>query len=135
MDDISNLKEFDYLILGCPTWNVGELQDDWELELPNLENVDFSGKRVALFGAGDQAHYSDNFQDALGILGRKLRERGATLVGFTSTEGYDYDESVGVENDMFMGLAIDEVNQSDLTGERIEAWVKQLVREFELTPA
>ncbi|MEL7342706.1 MAG: flavodoxin domain-containing protein, partial [Bacteroidota bacterium] len=42
LDDISTLKEFDYLILGCPTWNVGELQDDWELELPNLENVDFS---------------------------------------------------------------------------------------------
>ena len=130
--DLTKLLAYDYLILGAPTWNVGQLQDDWEIALPGLQKLDFIGKKIALFGIGDQFGYPDNFLDAIGILGRALRSRGATLVGFTGTEGYEFAESLGVENGQFMGLGIDEIHQSDMTPERIEAWVAQLIKEFEL---
>ncbi|MEO0597853.1 MAG: flavodoxin FldA, partial [Chloroflexota bacterium] len=79
-------------------------------------------------------NYNENFQDALGILGRELRVRGAKLVGFTSTEGYNFDQSISIEDNQFMGLALDEDNQSDMTDQRIKAWVQQLIQEFDLTP-
>ena len=92
----------------------------------------FSGKFVGLFGAGDQVGYEESFQDALGILGRKLRMRGAKLIGFTSTAGYDYSRSEGVEGARFMGLALDFDNQADLNALRIAAWVGQIATEMNL---
>lgn len=133
--DLNDLLAYDYLILGVPTWNVGQLQDDWDIIFPDLSKLDFTGKQIALFGIGDQYGYPDNFLDALGILGKQLRDCGATLVGFTSTENYEFAESVGVEGDKFMGLGIDEIHQDDLTPDRIDAWVAQLIQEFALQPA
>ena len=72
---------YDVVIIGCPTWNVGELQEDWEDKLPELEGVDFSGRKVALFGCGDSIGYPDTFQDAMGIIWNKLEARGGALVG------------------------------------------------------
>ena len=130
--DLSDLLTYDYLILGVPTWNIGQLQDDWEIATPQLEKLDFVGKKVALFGAGDQYGYADNFLDAIGILGKNVRSRGATLVGFQTTDTYEFASSLAHENDMFIGLGIDEIHQSHLTSERIESWVKQIIEEFEL---
>lgn len=130
--DLKNLLAYDYLILGAPTWNIGQLQDDWEIALPQLEKLDFLGKKAALFGIGDQYGYPDNFLDAIGILGRELRSRGATLVGFWDTDSYEFAESLAIENGQFMGLGIDEIHQSKLTQERIEAWVAQIIKEFAL---
>ncbi|RMF69726.1 MAG: flavodoxin FldA, partial [Cyanobacteria bacterium J069] len=48
------------------------------------------------------------------------------------TDGYDFNESKAVRDGKFVGLAIDEDNQSDLTTERIQSWVAQLKREFDL---
>ena len=50
----ADLADYDYLIIGCPTWNIGDLQDDWDAILDDLDDVDFSGKTVAYFGTGDQ---------------------------------------------------------------------------------
>jgi flavodoxin I len=133
VDELTDLLEYDYLIIGCPTWDIGELQEDWDVKSPQISDLDMSGKLVAIFGSGDQEGYPDNFQDAIGILGKKFRECGATLVGFTSIDGYDFDESAGVENDKFMGLSIDEINQDSLTSERVQAWVTQIISEFDLT--
>jgi flavodoxin I len=68
----------------------------------------------------------------MGLIAEPLLACGAVLVGFTSIDGYTFDESKGVENDQFIGLSLDEDNQSDLTEERIEAWVDQLKVEFGL---
>ncbi|MEM7344722.1 MAG: flavodoxin [Chloroflexota bacterium] len=125
--DLSLLTTFNTLIIGVPTWNIGELQDDWLDVYPDLDVLDFSGKRIALFGIGDQHNYSDNFQDALGILGYKFRACGAELIGFTSIDGYDFEASQGIENGQFMGLAIDDLNQPDLNELRIINWVAQLI--------
>ncbi len=130
--DDSDFADYQYLIIGCPTWNIGELQSDWEGYFPELDDIDFSGKKVAYFGTGDQIGYSDNFQDAMGILEEKISELGGTTVGYCSTDGYDFNESKALRNGKFVGLAVDEDNQSDLTDERVKAWVAQLKREFGL---
>jgi flavodoxin I len=126
----SDFEGYDFLIIGCPTWNIGELQSDWEGLFPELDDVDFSGKKVAYFGCGDQIGYSDNFVDAIGILEEKITERGGKTFGYWSTDGYEFDESKAVRNGKFVGLAIDDTNQSELTEQRLQKWVSSLRSEF-----
>ena len=128
--DLADFDSYSNIIIGCPTWNVGELQADWEGLYDELDDIDFNGKKVAYFGAGDQIGYADNFQDAIGILEEKISELGGTTVGYWSTEGYDFGESKALKNGKFVGLALDEDNQSELTDKRINTWVTQLKREF-----
>ncbi len=132
LDDLSQLGEHNKIIIGCPTWNVGELQSDWDMLFEKLDDVDLKGKQVAMFGTGDQMGYAFNFQDALGIIGEKVEEQGGQLVGFWPTDEYEFDESLAVRNGHFMGLALDDDNESDLTEERVQTWVKQLIKEFNL---
>jgi flavodoxin I len=128
--DGSDFDDYEYIIIGCPTWNIGELQSDWEGLYQELDDVDFSGKTIAYFGTGDQIGYADNFQDAMGILEEKISALGAKTVGYTSTDGYDFNDSKAVQNGKFVGLALDEDNQADLTDKRIKAWVTQLKSEL-----
>lgn len=128
--ELSDFDDYSNLIIGCPTWNIGELQSDWEGLYNELDDVNFSGKQVAYFGTGDQVGYADNFQDAMGILEEKISELGGTTVGYWSTEGYEFTESKAVRDGKFVGLAIDEDNQSDLTDKRINDWVTQLKQAF-----
>lgn len=129
---LEKMLDYDHLIIGCPTWNVGQLQEDWDVVYSEIEELDLSGKKIAIFGLGDQYDYPDNFCDAIGILGRKFREQSAELVGFTSTDGYEFSYSLGVEDGLFMGLALDEMNESERTPERVTDWIWQLVDEFDL---
>merc|ERR1711924_222815 len=55
------------------------------------------GKKVAIFGVGDQAGYSDNFCDAMDELSSCFKAQGAEIVGSWSTDGYDYEESKSVD--------------------------------------
>ncbi|MBD2165565.1 flavodoxin FldA [Calothrix membranacea FACHB-236] len=130
--DTADFDEYQYLIVGCPTWNIGELQSDWEGFFSELDEIDFNGKMVAYFGTGDQMGYADNFQDAIGILEEKISQLGGKTVGYWPNEGYDFNESKALRNGKFVGLAIDEDNQSDLTDERIKTWVSQLKAELGL---
>jgi flavodoxin I len=133
--DAAQFLAFDYLLLGISTWNIGELQDDWAILFPQLEALDFTGKKVALFGIGDQYNYPDNFLDAVGILGETLQKQGAELYGFWSTEHYEFAASKALMGERFMGLGIDNVHQSKLTTPRINQWVAQVIQEFALTAA
>ena len=83
-----------------------------------------------IFGLGDQVDYPDNFVDGIGILADAFKSSGAKLVGFTSTEGYDFNQSKAVIGDQFEGLAIDLENQSDQIVKRIQDWVEMLKKEF-----
>lgn len=130
--DLSDFDEYECLIIGSPTWNIGELQSDWEGVYSDLDEVDFSGKMVAYFGTGDQIGYGDNFHDAMGILEEKIAQQGGKTVGYWPTDGYDFNDSKALRNGKFCGLALDDDNQSDLTDDRIKAWVAQLKKEFGL---
>lgn len=130
--DLDELGEYDCLIIGCPTWNIGELQSDWEGLYDELDALDFSDKKVAYFGVGDQIGYADNFQDAMGMLEEKISQLGGATVGYWPTDGYEFEESKAVRDGKFVGLALDEDNQSEMTEERVQAWTSQLKSTFGL---
>ena len=126
----SDFSDYEYLIIGCPTWDIGELQSDWDGFFEELDNIDFSGKKVAYFGTGDQMGYAENFQDAMGILEEKISSLGGKTVGYWSTDGYEHEASKADKGGKFVGLALDDDNQSELTEPRIKEWVDQLKTEF-----
>lgn len=128
--DIEDLGNYECVIIGCPTWNIGELQSDWDAVYDELDDLDFSDKKVAYFGAGDQVGYSDNFQDAMGMLEEKIAGLGGQTVGHWPADGYEFDESKALRDGKFVGLALDEDNQPEMTEERVSKWAAQLKAEF-----
>lgn len=120
---------YEVLLLGSSTWGIGDLQDDWEGFLPQLKQVDLSGKRIALFGTGDSSGYSDSFCDAIGTIYSELLDCGCQFCGFVPTDGYTFDESTAVVDGKFVGLPIDEMNEDDETEGRLDSWIAQLKSE------
>ena len=47
--DPKKMLEYEKLIIGCPTWNVGELQDDWDSIFSSYKELDFSGKTAVSY--------------------------------------------------------------------------------------
>ena len=121
---------FDQIIMGVPTWFDGELPNYWDEFVPALEEMDLKGKKIALFGLGDQKGYSENFLDGVGIMAGILEAQDATLIGFTSTEGYEFESSRALRNNQFLGLAIDYENQGSMNKQRVAAWIEELRKEF-----
>ena len=105
------------------------MQDDWERFIDQFENFDFTGKKVALFGLGDQKEYPESFVDGLGTLYCRLPDK-SVIVGEWPVEGYDYYFSLADIDGRFVGLVIDEHNQKNLTPQRIKKWVDQIKKEF-----
>jgi flavodoxin I len=126
----SQLGEYSGLIFGTSTTGYGEIQEDWDSFLAELSKANLSGKKVALFGLGDAATYSETFVDGMGILYDAVQTAGASVIGQIETEGYDYEESVAVRNGKFVGLALDEDNESEKTEARIDAWLESIKDEF-----
>ena len=121
------VKEYDLLILGTSTWGDGELQDDWYDGIKVLKSADLSFKSIALFGCGDSESYCDTFCDGMGILYEELKDSGCSFIGNkVGTDGYSFSSSIAVVNGAFVGLALDEVNESDKTAERIDNWTAEL---------
>ncbi|PSW21048.1 flavodoxin FldA [Photobacterium sanctipauli] len=118
--------DYDFLILGTPTANYGEMQPDWDYFVPEMEDADLNGKKVALFGLGDQVDYPDSFLDAMGDLAELVEQAGGELVGEWPTDGYDFYDSRGVKGGKFVGLALDEDRQPELTDDRIATWLASL---------
>lgn len=123
----ADFENCDLLILGSPTYGDGTLQTDWEENIDKLREANLAGKKVALFGTGDQATYPDSFVDAMGILFDEVTEKGATVVGFTDTAGYDYTGSTAERDGKFVGLALDQDGQSGMTEKRVTAWLAALL--------
>ena len=128
--EAGDLLGYDFLMMGISTWYVGEAQDDWIDIIDDMEGMDFNGVKFAIFGQGDQLGDPDTFQDGMGMIYEKMIAGGGECLGFTSIEGYDFDESRGVIDDKFCGLSLDEDNQGEMTDERVEAWCNQLLAEL-----
>ena len=89
----------DGLIIGAPTWHTGAEEqrsgttwDDWLYD--TLPNLDITGKKIAIFGVGDQQSYGDNYCDAAGELYDLFTAKGAKVFGMTSQEGYDHSKFI-----------------------------------------
>lgn len=134
-DEPLNTSQFySYLIFGIPTWDYGELQEDWEEIWPDLDDLNLSHTTVALFGQGDQEGYPEWFLDAMGFLYHKLKGAGALVVGYWPVEGYQFEGSKALTADKshFVGLALDDETQFDQSQSRIELWCKELKAAFKL---
>lgn len=127
---VDDLLAYEVLILGTPTYGEGELPGtdqnpdapSWGDVVSQLEAADFTGKTVALFGLGDQDGYGMYFVNGMGKLYDLLKGAGATIVGEWSTDGYTFIDSEAIVDDHFVGLAIDNVSQPEMTDERLAAW-------------
>ena len=125
--------DYDNFILGIPTWYDGELQSDWEEYFEEFKTIDFTGKKVAIFGLGDQLGYEEWFCDGIGILAKEILKNGGTVIGYTTKdESYDFETTPKsiIKDDVFYGLCIDEDNQGELTQKRLKNWVEQLKLEY-----
>lgn len=122
--------KYDNYICGVPTWWDGELPNYWDEFLPDLEELKLKGKKFALYGAGDQKGYPENFVDAIGVLGEVLENGGGKLVGFTKNEGFEFEASKALRGDEFCGLPLDFENQARKVKGNIKAWIEQVKKEF-----
>lgn len=127
---VEGFLKYENIIVGVPTWFDGELPIYWDEFVPALEEMDLKGRKIAIYGLGDQKGYAENFNDGAGIFARIVALRGAEIVGFTSTEGYNFENSKAVMDGLFCGLCLDQENQPRLTQKRVIEWVDQLKREF-----
>lgn len=139
--DIHNVKEtplslmsdYDLLILGISTWDFGEIQEDWNELWDQIDGVPLNGKSVALFGLGDQEGYGEWYLDAMGLLHDEIKKTGANIIGYWSVEGYTFEASKALTEDgtQFVGLALDEDSQYELSDERIATWIEQVLTEYQ----
>jgi len=136
LDEISDLdfEKYDLFIVGGSTagadvWEKAHGRNLWFEFFSKVEKADLKDKPVAIFGLGDQVLYPDHFVDGMKNIRDEFAIAGAKLIGRWPVEGYDFTGSDSVEEGMFLGLALDEDQQPDLTDERIEKWVKQIKQE------
>lgn len=120
------VNEYEVLLLGTSTWGSGELQDDWYDALNSVKAADLAGKTVAIFGCGDCESYGDTFCGAMGVIYDELKDSGCTFVGQVDTDGYSFEASDAVVDGKFVGLALDDVNESDKTETRIDSWLESI---------
>ncbi|GAB4278914.1 MAG: flavodoxin [Marinilabiliales bacterium] len=143
--DIYNLKEvnpeilpdYDLLIIGGSTVGADNWQDAYKGDLwgpfhskMKDNNITLEKTKVAFFGLGDQILYPDDFVNDMKILYDYFTDLKGVPIGKWSQESYDHTDSNSIIDDQFLGLALDEHNQPELTGERIDKWIKQIFKEL-----
>jgi len=133
--DEETLRPYSNIIFGGPTvgthtWADPTQKNDWDLFLTRLYKMNLEGKSCAVFGLGDQVSYSFKFVDDIGVIADQVLRAGGRLVGMVGPEGYAFDESKAFRNGKFLGLPLDEDNEPELTQERVNHWVAQLLTEF-----
>ena len=128
--DPVDLGDYDLLVLGSSTHGNGELEEDWFDFVAAAEVLDLKGKKVALFGCGDET-MADTFCDAVGILYDKLKNTGAEFIGEYPADVYSFKHSAASHDGTMRGLTIDDVNHADLTDARVKAWAEQVKKQAE----
>ena len=51
------------------------------------------------------------------------------MIGHVSVEQYIFDDSKSIVDGMFCGLALDEDNESEKTGKRLQSWARLIMQE------
>ena len=61
-----------------------------------------------------------------------LSGKAVKFVGYWPTDGYEFTspKPVIADGQLFVGLALDETNQYDLSDERIQSWCEQILGEM-----
>lgn len=85
----SELQDYDGIIVGAYTWGDGELPDEFLDFYEELDSLDLSGKKAAVFGSGDTSY--PIYCGAVDIIEAKLKELGAEIV--CECIKFEYDPS------------------------------------------
>ena len=125
-----DLGPYELLVFGTSTWGLGGLQHDWDAFIWELRRADLTGKTAAVFALGDQVVWSETFVNSMAQVHDAAAARGAAMVGSWPTEGYAFDRSESVRDGRFVGLALDRMNQRELSPERVRRWVGQVLGEW-----
>jgi len=130
-----DLARYDNIIfgiatLGSETWQSEEIKSGWFSFVNKLAATDMKGKKVAIFGLGDQVRYPNHFVDAMGDVFELLQLQGVDTIGKVDTEGYEFTDSKAVVGNLFVGLPVDEDFESEKTNHRIADWVKRILPSF-----
>ena len=121
-----DIAAYDRIAFGCPAMGDEVLEEsDFEPFFSDVEGT-LNGKTIALFGCGDAESYCDTFCDGMGIIYEDIKDSGCTIVGKVSAKDYSFSSSIAVIDGMFVGLALDDINESDKTEERIDTWVSDI---------
>jgi flavodoxin I len=72
------LQEYDGILLGAYTWGDGDLPDEFLDFYDNMDGLNLSGKKAAVFGSCDSSYPA--YGAAVDILIGKLKELGAEVV-------------------------------------------------------
>ncbi len=133
--DISELCNYDTFLVGGSTvgadnWTDAYSGEQWgpfHNKVKETKPDLFKGKKVALFGLGDQILYPHDYVNDMKLLFDRFIELHADLTGLYIDNNYDFIESDAFINGMFIGLALDQKNQDNLTDGRISKWLDSLL--------
>ena len=124
---VREIHRKEYPLRSRRSTRIKELaEEDWYDAIKTIKTADLNGKIVALFGCGDSESYCDTFCDGMGVIYDQLKNSGCTFVGAVSADGYSYSSSIAIIDGKFVGLALDDVNESGKTEERINSWVEEI---------
>jgi flavodoxin I len=76
--DAAELQNYDGILLGTYTWGDGDLPDEYLDFYEEMNTLNLTGKRAAVFGSCDSSY--DHRGGAVDLLMEKLREIGADIV-------------------------------------------------------
>ncbi len=128
LSSIDDFLNFDILLLGTSTWYHGELQYDWDNFLNNFNNISLDNKIVAFFGCGNQKEYGDCFCNGVYKLYNIFKKKNVIILGYWPIINYKFNHSKSIfNNNYFIGLMLDEHNQSKLTNKRISIWISKII--------
>ncbi len=125
----SDVAPYDLLLLGTSTWGSGDLQEDWSDFINGLEMLDLKGKKIALFGCGDET-MCDTFCGAVGELYKRLQRTNAEFIAPFEASEYHFDDTEARVDGKIVGLLLDEVNHPDLTDGRLSQWAELIKKEI-----
>ncbi|HSG68129.1 MAG TPA: flavodoxin [Bacteroidales bacterium] len=128
--DTAKLKDYGLLIFGGSTIGADNWEDThttkWYNFFAEVKKLDLSGKLGAIYGLGDQILYPEHFVDGMATIRDELSPTGIDFIGAWPTEGYEHTDSKSVEGEYFIGLALDDDQQPELSEDRIAKWVETL---------
>jgi len=130
-----NFKNYESLIfaistVGRDTWDSKYGKIGWDLFIPKISAHNFNQQKIGIVGLGNRITYADTFVDSMGVLAEIVMECDGDIVGRVPADKYDFNDSQALYADEFIGLPIDEDNDSELTEKRLIHWLEVIKPEM-----
>ncbi|MBT4123975.1 MAG: flavodoxin [Candidatus Pacebacteria bacterium] len=88
---VKDVLNYDLLLLGSSTWDDGILQYDFDAFFQEVQDFDFTDKKIAVFGCGDSSY--EHFCGAVDTIEKFWQEKGAIkLINSLKIDGFPQQE-------------------------------------------